>query len=361
MSAQRRQDYAISPPEKEIASNNLKRFCSGALLCFSILGSITACQSKNSSVKNSTVESTNPRANQPFTRGSSQLNTGEESFNLQPILPTFKPQGNSTSVRGTKANTRTNQVNDSASNSKTPAFPQIDTTNISKATQSLYAPKYNFSIDIPDALIQEQTAPKEKINPTKQKAYPNDQKNNITEEETNKGRKLIKAISKVKTPQIYQSQQLGFRFRYPKGYVINKAQNNPKIDPDSVQQRIDLWSNKDHEAIQAGKFQGTELPANVSISVEKNPKRLTASQWLEENNDEFGKTKSQRKQVIAGQKAVAFSSSGLYETQNIVLPSKDGENVIVISHHSYNQEPSDKDYKKLFEEIVSSFELQEDK
>ena len=335
MSAQRRQDYGISPPRKT-ASNNLKRFCS-TLFCCSILGGIVACQNNNSSVKDSTLQSANSVANQRPTFRSPQVNIAEKSLTLQPSVPSSKAKNSTPANPKTAANIYKND-------------------RVFDASEFLSAPNSDFSVDTQDALIQEQTTP---VNPV---THPNSQKNSVTEkqinqeEQTNKNEKLTKAISKVKTPQIYQSQQLGFSFKYPKGYVINKAQHNPNIEASSVQQRINVWSRADYQAIKAGKFQGSELPANVSISVEKNPKRLNASQWLKENNHEFGATQNQNKQVVAGQKAVAFRSSGLYETQNIVLPSRDGKNVIVISHFQ-NQNDSDKDYEQVFERVVSSFEL----
>ena len=335
MSAQRRQDYGISPPRKT-ASNNLTQFCS-TLFCCSILGGIVACQSNNSSVKDSTLQSANSVTNQRPTLHSPQVNIAEKSLALQPSLPSSKPRNSAPVVPKNAAN-----------------IYQSD--RVFDATEFLSAPNFDFSIDAQDALIQKQTTP---VNPVKN---PSSQKNSVTEkqinqeEQINKNEKLTKAISKVKTPQIFQSQQLGFSFKYPKGYVVHKAQHNHNIEPGSVQQRIDVWSSTDYQAIKAGKFQGTELPANVSISVEKNPKGLNASQWFKENNHEFGATQNQNKQVVAGQKAVAFRSSGLYETQNIVLPSRDGKNVIVISHFQ-NQNHSDKDYEQVFERIVSSFEL----
>ena len=361
MSAQHRQNYATSPPNKEIASNNLKGFFSGAFICCSILGGITACQNHNSSVKDSNVGSGNSVINKHSTRHTPQENIGEKSISLKPIFSTGKGKHTSTAIPATPTKTdRSDRVDDSESKFKTPIFPQIGRNNLSEATRTLHSPNYNFSVDTPDSLIQEQRTPEKKINPAQQKKNPKSQKNSITKEQTNKEEKLIKAISKVKTPQIYQSQQLGFSFKYPKGYVVNKAHQDPRLEPGSIQQRIDVWSSIDYQAIKAGKFQGSELPANVSISVEENPKRLNASQWLKENNDEFGTTQNQTKQLIAGQKAVVFRSSGLYEAQNIVLPSKDGNEVIVISH-AQNQNHSDRDYEKVFEQVVSSFELQKRK
>lgn len=363
MSAQHRQNYATSPPRKETVSNNLKGFCSGALICCSILGGIAACEN-NSSVRDSTVESTNPVINNSSTLETPQVNVNlleerKKSLSLPPVFPSAKSRNTSEGIPETVAKTgRPDRVNGSESKFKTPMFPRIDRNNLSNATQSLYAPNYDFSVHTLDT-VEKQTTPEENINPTKQKVDPSAEKNSATKKQADED-KLIKAISKVKIPQTYQSQQLGFTFKYPKGYVVNKARYNPRVEPGSVQQRIDVWSNIDYQAIKAGKFQGSELPANVSISVEENPKRLNASQWLEENNDEFGTTQNQEKQLIAGQKAIIFHSSGLYETQNIVLPTRDGENVIVISH-SQNQSHPDRDYEKLFEQVVSSFELRERK
>ena len=354
MSAQRRPDYTISPPRKETASKHLRRFCSGALIYCSMLVSITACQSNsqnNSSVKDSTVESANSVANQPSVLRFPQVDIAEESPTLQPSLPTSKAESTSAANPESTAKIhQANRVKNSAQRSNTPVFPQIDRNNLSNTTKFVSAPKYHFSIDPQDTSDQEQTTS------SNQEVNSSSPKNSTSKGQANKNEKLAKAISKVKPPQIYQNQQLGFSFKYPKGYVLNKAQHKPRVKSRLAQQRIDVWSNADYQAIKAGKFQGSELPANVSISVEENPKRLSARKWLKENNDEFGSTENQSKQKVAGQKAVVFRSSGLYETQNIVLPSKDGKKLILISH-SQGQNDSDKDYEEVFEQVVSSFEL----
>lgn len=370
MSAQHQQNYVISPPPKKTVRNNLKRFCSGALVCCSILGGIAGCQSNsqsnNSSVKDGAVQSANSVANYSSALRPQKLNIPEKALTPQPTLPSYEDRRTTATTPGnTGSIDQADQVNDSDPGSNTSVFPQIDRNNLSEATQSVSAPNFNFSIDAEDGLIQQQTIPsKQQGDPSSgesgiiKEQINKPEKNSITEEQTDqdKEERLTKAISKVKTPQIYQSKKLGFRFKYPKGYVLNKSQQNPDIETSPVQQRIDVWSNDDFQAIKAGQYQGTELPANVSITVEENPKNLSASEWLKENDHAFTTTQNQSKEVIAGQKAVVFRSSGLYETRNIVLASKDRKKVIVISH-SENQNDSDKDYEQVFEQVVSSFEL----
>ncbi|KST63309.1 hypothetical protein [Mastigocoleus testarum] len=368
MSAQHRQNYAISPPKKK-ASDNLKWFCSGALLCCSVLGGITACQNSNSSINDSTPQPANSVTSKPSTLTSSQVKFGEKPL-PRTVVQSSTPKSSREAIAQNTA--KPNSENHSDSRLKTPIFPSIDRNNISNATRALDAPDYSFPTKAPHVL-EGKTNPKEKIKPAKeeldispQENISPQEENSTTQKQTNKQEtgkqktkkqeKLIKAISKVKTPQIFSSQQLGFSFKYPKGYVVNKGQNKPSIEPGTVQQRIDVWSKIDYQAIKSGKFQGSELPANVSISIEENPKRLNASEWLKENKDEFGTTQNQVKQFIAGQEAVIFHSSGLYEAQNIVLPNQNGNKVIVISH-SQNHNYSNRDYEKVFEQVVSSFEL----
>ncbi|MDJ0698096.1 hypothetical protein [Mastigocoleus sp. MO_188.B34] len=372
MSAPHQQNYATSPPKKK-ASNNLKWFCSGVLLWCSVLGFITACQNSNSSTNDSNPQPANSLTSKPSTLASSQVKFGEQSL-PKTVAQSSTPNSSREAIAQNTA--KSNSENHSDLRLKTPIFPTIDRNNISNATRALDAPDYDFSIKAPH-ILEGKTNPEEKIKPAKEELDISPQENISPEEnsttqkqtnkqetdkqetkkqETKKQEKLIKAISKVKTPQIFSSQKLGFSFKYPKGYVVNKGQNNPSIEPGTVQQRIDVWSKIDYQAIKSGKFQGSELPANVSISVEENPKRLTASEWLQENKDEFGTTQNQVKQFIAGQEAVIFHSSGLYEAQNIVLPNKGGNKVIVISH-SQNHNYSNRDYEKVFEQVVSSFEL----
>lgn len=367
MSAPHQQNYATSPPKKK-ASDNLKWFCSSALLCCSVLGGITACQNSNSSTNNSTPQPANSLTSKSSTLTSSQVKFGEQSL-PRTVSHSSTPKSNREAIAQNTA--KSNSENHSESRLKTPIFPSTDRNNISNATRALNAPDYSFSTKAPH-ILEGKTNPEEKIKPAKEESDISPQENLSLEEnsttqkqtnkqetdkqETKKQEKLIKAISKVKTPQIFSSQKLGFSFKYPRGYVVNKGQNNPSIEPGTVQERIDVWSRIDYQAIKSGKFQGSELPANVSISIEENPKRLNASEWLKENKDEFGTTQNQVKHFIAGQEAVIFHSSGLYEAHNIVLPNQDGNKVIVISH-SQNHNYSNRDYEKVFEQVVSSFAL----
>ncbi|MEM7554136.1 MAG: hypothetical protein AAF378_08545 [Cyanobacteria bacterium P01_A01_bin.84] len=177
-----------------------------------------------------------------------------------------------------------------------------------------------------------------------------------SQESNNKYNKYAEYSSKPKGQKIYQNKQLGFSFKYPKGYVVGKNPSSPNAKPGISQQKLDMWTNEDFQAIKAGKFQGTELPASVSISVEKNPKRLNAEQWFKENADEFGSTANQTTRLVAGQKALAFSTADLYESENIVLPTKDSSNIIIISL-AQSQNNLDREYKQAFEQVISSFNL----
>ncbi|MFW5664180.1 MAG: hypothetical protein ACOC2Z_01305, partial [Coleofasciculus sp.] len=58
---------------------------------------------------------------------------------------------------------------------------------------------------------------------------------------------------------------------------------------------------------------------------------------------------------VANQDAIAFESTGLYEFENIVLPSRDGQDIIVISlaKGSGNEAA----YRQAFERIRGTLQL----
>jgi hypothetical protein len=56
--------------------------------------------------------------------------------------------------------------------------------------------------------------------------------------------------------------------------------------------------------------------------------------------------------TVAGQDAIAFESDGLYRNQEVVFPSSNGEDIIVISYAEGSE-----GYEQAFQEIVSTFEF----
>lgn len=153
----------------------------------------------------------------------------------------------------------------------------------------------------------------------------------------------------------YKSQPLGVSFEYPEGYVVDKTNEQPDTGTETLRGALEVWTLADSKAIQTNKFEGTELPANVSISVYRNPNRLSLREWVKSRSNYFISPKNYTQQQVAGQKAIAFQSTGLYESENVALPSLDGQDVVVIklAKGSGNEAV----YQQVFKQILVTLQL----
>lgn len=153
----------------------------------------------------------------------------------------------------------------------------------------------------------------------------------------------------------YKSQPLGVSFEYPEGYVVDKTNEQPDTGTETLRGALEVWTLADSKAIQTNKFEGTELPANVSISVYRNPNRLSLQEWVKSSSNYFISPKNYTQQQVAGQEAIAFQSTGLYESENVALPSLDGQDVVVIklAKGSGNEAV----YRQVFKQILVTLQL----
>lgn len=154
---------------------------------------------------------------------------------------------------------------------------------------------------------------------------------------------------------IYRSDRYGFQFSYsPKDFVVDEKTNKPS-SKDNLLATIDIWTHQHAKKIRSGAYEGgTEYPANVSVRVSRNPQKLPLQKWIQQSN-QFGITRTFKNTKIAGQNAIAFQSSGLYENENIVFSSPKNSNIIVITFAKTNYGNNDAIYKKAFEQVVNSF------
>ena len=148
----------------------------------------------------------------------------------------------------------------------------------------------------------------------------------------------------------YQSDRFGFRFEYPIGYV-NDAKTLPKGNPAEA---IEIWTQATYDAIKSGK--PSELPPNVSVTAEQNPQKLALRTWVAKSN-RFPSPNNFREVTIAGQKALAFQSTGLYESENVVVPIPNRAAVIVISLDKDGLPDTDKTYRSAFQQIISTLQF----
>lgn len=151
-------------------------------------------------------------------------------------------------------------------------------------------------------------------------------------------------------PNVYRSNRFGISFNYSKAYVVDNSNENRQPKPgETLQGAIELWKNSDYQALKRHNFYGSEPPPNISISVYSNPKRLSLSQL--KDTVSIGTTNA-RTITVAGQNAIAYTSDGLYASDNVLLSSRDGQRAIRLTRGYRN--PSDPS-RLVFQQVVSSF------
>ncbi|MEO1375792.1 MAG: hypothetical protein AAFW70_16050 [Cyanobacteria bacterium J06635_10] len=320
-----------------VSGNRVKRLFGRVILCASL--SLTfACQqgkeptsSKNDS-RDLTVQPSLPSNNEGVT--TTPQKTPREITENQP------------SPVATPSATTKPQVTASASPDSVGRAPENP-----KAPTEQSSPESNNSIS---KALTEKLAPKDASQPNNRESQTE------TPTQSTSPKPIVQALRKAaKSParkiaaasntNVYRSRGLGVNFQYPKGFVIKE----PQETSGSSQKVVELWSVKDYKAIAEGRFQNTFSPGNMSISLENNPQGLSLVQWIT-NNDELGDIipESYDTKIVAGKEAVSFRTDGLYRFQNVVLPSSDGKNVILISFAE-----GDRNYKKVFDKVVSSLQV----
>ena len=160
------------------------------------------------------------------------------------------------------------------------------------------------------------------------------------------------------TSNQYVDQTLGIRFDYPNDFVIDDLQPNTTPGEVDVIETIDLWHQEKFEAIVAGEYEGgTELPPNVQITVSPNPDRLSLTDWVASQEQQFVQPRDLQPQTISGQEALGFASTGLYEHKNVVFASQSGNEVILISLATVGVPGVDEPNQRAFRQVISTFEL----
>ncbi|MFB2767978.1 hypothetical protein ACE1AT_01590 [Pelatocladus sp. BLCC-F211] len=156
---------------------------------------------------------------------------------------------------------------------------------------------------------------------------------------------------------IYRSDRYGFQFSYsPKGFVVDDKAYKPTSN-DNILSVVEIWTQQHAKEIRSGAYEGgTEYPANVSVRVASNPRKLSLQKWVEQSN-QFGITRTFKNTKIAGRNAFAFQSSGLYENENLVFSHPKNSNIIIISFGKTNYGNHDAIYKKAFDQVLSSFKF----
>lgn len=155
---------------------------------------------------------------------------------------------------------------------------------------------------------------------------------------------------------IYRSDRFDFQFSYASDeFVIDEALATPANNVDSPLETIDIWTENHAQKIRAGEYEGgTEYPANVSVTVSENLQNLSLREWVEQSN-QFAIPSEFQNTTVAGQSAIAFQSSGLYENENVVFTSPDKSQIITVTFSKINYGDHDAIYQKAFEQVKGSF------
>lgn len=145
--------------------------------------------------------------------------------------------------------------------------------------------------------------------------------------------------------RVYTNDAYGFEFTYPDRYYIDSPVPVQPTNPD-VQETIQIWHEEDYEDIQERLGEATELPPNITIQVIDNAAQKPLPDLKQElSNDD------DRPITLDGQEAIAYSSTGLYEQDNVLVSTPDEQYVL---HFSVGYFDAASPMREDFQAIVSS-------
>lgn len=152
---------------------------------------------------------------------------------------------------------------------------------------------------------------------------------------------------------LYRSDRFGFQFAYPADQFVAKGET--EFPPEVVaREAVQIWTIEHDRAIQAGEYDGgTEYPANVSVTVQPNPDKLSATDWIAQS-DWFTDVRDIQEQTVAGQRAIAFRSSGLYDMEQVLVPTPDGKHWVLITLNQVDGGESDALYRQAYDRAIAS-------
>lgn len=142
----------------------------------------------------------------------------------------------------------------------------------------------------------------------------------------------------------YASHRFNFRFGWPNGYAIVSTQK--RSGQPTPLEVLEIWNQKDYP----NRAHLTESPPAISLTIYSNSQRLPLTQWkgeLSQNDD--------RPLSVAGQPAIAYTSTGLYEYDNVLFASPDGRQVFRLQVGYLNK--TDR-IRQVFSEVIQTFSFQ---
>ncbi|HIK15714.1 MAG TPA: GUN4 domain-containing protein [Leptolyngbyaceae cyanobacterium M33_DOE_097] len=141
----------------------------------------------------------------------------------------------------------------------------------------------------------------------------------------------------------YFSDRFGFRFLSPSGYVITPSETQQTPNPVMPVQVLEIWQQADF----LNRENLPEGPPIISITVYTNPKRLPLTAWkgeLSRNDD--------RPIPVAGQRGLAYTSTGLYDADNVLFPNPDGRYIFRLTGRYAD---ANAPIRQTFRELVANF------
>ncbi|MBK1987724.1 hypothetical protein A0J48_009275 [Sphaerospermopsis aphanizomenoides BCCUSP55] len=151
---------------------------------------------------------------------------------------------------------------------------------------------------------------------------------------------------------VYRSN-FGFKFNYSsKDFVVSQKTN--RGGSNSSLAIVNIWTKEHNRKIQAGAYEGgTEYPANVQVTVSKNPQRLPLLTWIQQNQN-FAATRNFKTAKIANKNAIQFESSGLYEHKHIAVVNPKNSQIIVVTLAQVGSGNNDAVYRRAYEQVIQS-------
>jgi hypothetical protein len=120
----------------------------------------------------------------------------------------------------------------------------------------------------------------------------------------------------------FTSDMYGLSFDFPETFFITEKETGSAMSPiHSIILAPDTQENRD---LFAGKLSdGREGSPTVTIDIYQNTENLTPQQWVEQRSNWLLKDRNPRMVTVAGEQALAYQWTGLYEGQSYIV-SKNG-------------------------------------
>ncbi|RZM82047.1 GUN4 domain-containing protein [Leptolyngbya iicbica] len=148
---------------------------------------------------------------------------------------------------------------------------------------------------------------------------------------------------------IYLNYPDGLRFIYPAGYQVDGAtQYTPPSPEAALQVSLDLWKVADYSpfGMMYNATAPTEPPPHISIDIWQNPAGRPLSDWMELATAPGTVT------TVAGQGAIAYTATGLYESDVVLFTQANGDVVKLQVEYSDANDPMRQHFQTVVESLT---------